>query len=78
VAEVTQENDNRKKTEAAMRSSEERWRKLFDNSAAGIHLSGNSGEVQPDAFCQPLRNRSSSAMLRRRSHRCGLHGNALQ
>jgi PAS domain S-box-containing protein len=37
-AELTQENSDRRKAEEALRASEERWRKLFENSSAGIAL----------------------------------------
>jgi PAS domain S-box-containing protein len=37
-AELKQENSDRKKAEEALRASEERWRKLFENSSAGIAL----------------------------------------
>jgi PAS domain S-box-containing protein len=37
-AELTQENSERRKAEEALRASEERWRKLFENSSAGIAL----------------------------------------
>jgi PAS domain S-box-containing protein len=37
-AELTQENSDRRKAEEAFRASEERWRKLFENSSAGIAL----------------------------------------
>ena len=37
-AELTQENTDRRKAEEALRASEERWRKLFENSSAGIAL----------------------------------------
>src|SRR5271166_4065236 len=36
--ELTQENSDRRKAEEALRASEERWRKLFENSSAGIAL----------------------------------------
>ena len=35
---LTQENSDRRKAEEALRASEERWRKLFENSSAGIAL----------------------------------------
>ena len=41
-AELTQENSDRRKAEEALRATEERWRKLFENSSAGIAL------VSPD------------------------------
>ena len=37
-AELTQENSDRRKAEEALRASEERWRKLFENSSVGIAL----------------------------------------
>src|SRR5260370_2260751 len=37
-AELTQENSDRRKAEEALRASEERWRKLFENTSAGIAL----------------------------------------
>ncbi len=37
-AHLTQENSDRRKAEEALRASEERWRKLFENSSAGIAL----------------------------------------
>jgi PAS domain S-box-containing protein len=37
-AELTQENSDRWKAEDALRAGEERWRKLFENSSAGIAL----------------------------------------
>jgi PAS domain S-box-containing protein len=37
-ADLTQENSDRRKAEEALRASEERWRRLFENSSAGIAL----------------------------------------
>src|SRR6202040_1205941 len=37
-AELTQENSDRRKAEEALRANEERWRRLFENSSAGIAL----------------------------------------
>jgi PAS domain S-box-containing protein len=37
-AELTKENSDRRKAEEALRASEERWRKLFETSSAGIAL----------------------------------------
>jgi PAS domain S-box-containing protein len=37
-AELSQENSERRKADEALRASEERWRKLFENSSAGIAL----------------------------------------
>jgi PAS domain S-box-containing protein len=37
-AELKRENSDRRKAEEALRASEERWRKLFENSSAGIAL----------------------------------------
>jgi PAS domain S-box-containing protein len=45
VAELTQENSDRKTAEAAQRASEERWRKLFENSSAGIQLASSDGHI---------------------------------
>jgi PAS domain S-box-containing protein len=42
-AELTQENSDRRKVEEALRASEERWRKLFENSSAGIALVATDG-----------------------------------
>jgi PAS domain S-box-containing protein len=42
-AELAQENSDRRKAENALRSSEERWRKLFENSSAGIVLTSAHG-----------------------------------
>jgi PAS domain S-box-containing protein len=42
-AELTQENSERRKAEEALRASEERWRKLFENSSAGIALIAPDG-----------------------------------
>jgi len=44
-AELSQENSERRKAEDALRASEERWRKLFGNSSAGIAL------MTPDGRC---------------------------
>jgi PAS domain S-box-containing protein len=43
VAELTQENSDRKKAEEALRASEERWRELAENSSAGIALIAQDG-----------------------------------
>jgi PAS domain S-box-containing protein len=45
VSELTQENNDRKKVETALRSSEERWRKLFENSSVGIQLASQDGHI---------------------------------
>jgi PAS domain S-box-containing protein len=45
IAELTQENNDRKKAEAALRESEERWRQLFENSSAGIHMASADGHI---------------------------------
>jgi PAS domain S-box-containing protein len=42
-AELTQENSDRRKAEDALRASEERWRKLFETSSAGIALVATDG-----------------------------------
>jgi PAS domain S-box-containing protein len=42
-AELAQENSDRRKAEEALRASEERWRKLFENSSAGIVLTATDG-----------------------------------
>jgi PAS domain S-box-containing protein len=42
-AELTQENSDRKKAEEALRAGEQRWRKLFETSAAGIALISSDG-----------------------------------
>jgi PAS domain S-box-containing protein len=42
-AELTKENSNRRKAEEALRASEERWRKLFENSSAGVVLTTSDG-----------------------------------
>jgi PAS domain S-box-containing protein len=44
-AELTQENSERRKVEKALRASEERWRKLFENSSAGIALIALDGRL---------------------------------
>ena len=42
-AELAQENSDRRKAEEALRASEERWRKLFENASAGIVLTAADG-----------------------------------
>ena len=42
-ADLTQENSDRRKAEEALRASEERWRKLFENSSVGIALIAPDG-----------------------------------
>jgi PAS domain S-box-containing protein len=42
-SELTQENSDRRKAEEALRSGEQRWRKLFETSAAGIALISADG-----------------------------------
>jgi len=42
-AELAQENSERRKAEESLRASEERWRKLFENSSAGIALVAPDG-----------------------------------
>jgi PAS domain S-box-containing protein len=44
-AELSQENSERRKMEKALRASEERWRKLFENSSAGIALITRDGRL---------------------------------
>jgi PAS domain S-box-containing protein len=41
--ELTKENSDRRKAEEALRASEERWRKLFETSSAGIALVAPGG-----------------------------------
>jgi PAS domain S-box-containing protein len=41
--ELTKENSDRRKAEEALRASEERWRKLFETSSAGIALVAPDG-----------------------------------
>ncbi|MBV8353571.1 MAG: PAS domain S-box protein, partial [Verrucomicrobia bacterium] len=42
-ADLTQENSDRRKAEEALRASEERWRKLFEDSSVGIALIASDG-----------------------------------
>ena len=42
-SELTQENSDRRKAEEALRAGEERWRKLFETSSAGIALVSPNG-----------------------------------
>jgi PAS domain S-box-containing protein len=44
-AELTQENSERRKAEEALCASEKRWRKLFENSSAGIALITQDGRL---------------------------------
>jgi PAS domain S-box-containing protein len=54
-AELTQENSDRRKAEAALRTSEERWRKLFENSSAGILLASSDGQIiAANLACQKM------------------------
>ena len=45
VTELKHENNDRKKAEAALRSSEDRWRRVFDNSSAGIQVVAAGGRI---------------------------------
>jgi len=42
-SDLTQENSDRRKAEEALRASEERWRKFFESSSAGIGLNAPDG-----------------------------------
>jgi PAS domain S-box-containing protein len=42
-ADLTQENSDRRKAEEALRASEERWRRFFESSSAGIALNAPDG-----------------------------------
>ena len=54
-AELTQENSDRRKAEEALRASEERWRKLFENSSAGIGLASSDGHIiAANLACQKM------------------------
>jgi PAS domain S-box-containing protein len=44
-ADLTQENSDRKKAEAALRASEERWRKLFEYSSVGITIKDDEQRI---------------------------------
>jgi len=49
-ADLRQENSDRTKAEEALRASEERWRKLFENSSAGIGLCAPDGRFIAENF----------------------------
>jgi PAS domain S-box-containing protein len=54
-AELTQENSDRRKAETALRASEDRWRKLFENSSAGIGLASSDGQIlAANLACQKM------------------------
>jgi GAF domain-containing protein len=54
-AELTHENSDRRRAEAALRTSEERWRKLFENSSAGIGLASSDGQIlAANLACQKM------------------------
>jgi PAS domain S-box-containing protein len=42
-ADLTQENNDRRKAEEALRASEERWSMLAENTSAGIALTAPNG-----------------------------------
>jgi C4-dicarboxylate-specific signal transduction histidine kinase len=42
---LKKENNDRKIAETALRASEERWRKLFENASAGIHVASQDGHI---------------------------------
>ena len=55
VAELKQENADRKKAEAALRNSEDRLRRLFENSSAGIQLASADGHIiAANLACQKM------------------------
>jgi len=54
-ADLTRENMDRRNAEEALRASEERWRKLFENSSAGIALiAPNSRYIAANAALQKM------------------------